>query len=90
MNVAHFFHCRKNSTSDNQKMENEAHYLPSSFYKTEFSQTKRSGIYTDFLAEIPSFLKACDLVMSLTIIAREHICLHMYKQVYLCLPMPKA
>lgn len=54
------------------------------------SQTKIRGIYTDFLAEIPSFLKACDLVMPLTIIAREHICLHMYKPVYLCLPMPTA
>lgn len=86
-----FFHCSRNLTSD-MKKNGKQNTLPIQFFlhECEFSETIRNGIYTDFLGEIPSFLKACGLVMPLTIIAREHICLHMYKLVYLCLPMPKA
>lgn len=91
MNVTYFFHCRKNPTSDIKKKGKQS-TLPIQLFlrDCEFSEIKKSGIYSDFLAEIPSLLKACDLVMPFTIIEREHICLHMYKLVYLCLPMPKA
>lgn len=76
------FYCRKNSTSDIKKNENQSTLSIQFFlHDCEFSETKRSGIYTDFLAEIPSFLKVCNIVMPLTIIARDHVCLHMYKLV---------
>lgn len=86
-----FFYLRKNCTNAIKKMEKKSTLVIQFLLQgCEFLRKKLSAIYAYFLVKIPSFPKACGLVMPLTIIARGHICLHMYKHVYLCLNMPKA